>query len=252
MPDIKAGRPTAKAKPASVGAAPQARAATPAPPEPLTAHDFLDRVRDIALHWESLVASVLEGHQLREHSYPTKLAPLPAWALERLQDQGRGDAASTEFRQQCTMLREAIRLANGEGSVHRYEVWESRQGRRLSIRHESVAEADVVLREFKLRFPEAFVTMVDVRNVHGFQTDPALLDTMLGDLHHVGTYFGCDRSTPEDRFEIQDATGRTVLIEVPVLRAHPAYARLNPRGKLAADHSIERASRQAAAREQGE
>ncbi len=145
------------------------------------------------------------------------------------------------------MLKEALRLASGVGAAQRYEVWESAQGRRLSIQHESIAEADAELGLMKERFPKAFIARVDVRMKWSLATDPALLDTMIGRLSRCSTTFRCSgEDNEEDRIEIQDQTGRTVTLPASVVMAHPTFARISEKGRQAIAHSVERSARRRA------
>ena len=224
-----------------------AKPAAAAPTEALDAFDFLERMDSIATHWEGINASLLETHRYHATVHPHPVEPLPSWAVERLQDQGRVESAAGEYRQQRSMLLEAIRLASGDGAVQRFEVWESAQGRRLSIQHESVAEADAELGLMKERFPKAFIARVDVRMKWSTANDPALLDTMIGRLWHSSTSFDCcGEGAMEDRVEIQDETGRTVTLPASVVLAHPTFARITEKGRQAIAHSVERSTRRRA------
>ena len=209
---------------------PPTRRAAPALPDPITAFDLLERVQSIANHWEGLIQSTLETHLCHANIHPKPLPPLPGWAVERLQDQGRALAVNEEFRYKVQLLEDWLHLSAGDGSQYRYEVWTSR-GSRLAFRHESWAEAAEVLDKLKPKHPDAFVCRLHVMSAHPpAECTPELLDTMLGAIRHIGTWFG-ESDTGGDLLAVQDATGRQAMVAAEILRQHPVYERLDKRGK---------------------
>ena len=209
---------------------PPTRRAAPALPEPVAALDVLESVGEIATHWECLVLGVLETHSYCASIVPVPLAPLPDWAVERLKDQGRAQAVAEEFRNKMRLLKDWLHLAAGHGSQYRYEVWTSR-GSRLAFRHESWAEAAKVLDTLKPQFPTAFIAQINVMDATPpTECEPALLDTLLGRIEHIGTWFS-ENKTGANLIAVQDATGRQVMVPAETLRQHPVYERLDKRGK---------------------
>lgn len=231
---IKAGTSPTKGSP-NRRPNPPMRRVEPALPEPIDAFDVLERVNEIGIHWWSLIDSVLETHQFHDKVHPHPVEPLPKWAVERLKDQGRHSASEREFSQKGGLLREWLHLAAGDGSQYRYEVWTSR-GSRLAFRHESLQDAAVVLDRLKPNHPEAFVARVHVLSApYGREDDPALLDTLIGQVSHVGTFV----AEEEEKYTVQDETGRQVTVLASVLRQHAVYARLDKRGKESLDFYLE-------------
>ncbi|KEH08265.1 hypothetical protein GY14_20685 [Delftia tsuruhatensis] len=209
---------------------PPTRRATPALPDPVTAFDLLDRIEEIANHRDSLIQSTLETHLYHAKIHPKPLPPLPDWAVERLKDQGRAHAVDEEFRNKVRLLSDWLHLAAGDGSQYRYEVWTSRCSR-LAFRHESWEEAAEVLNELKPQHPDAFVCRVHVMMATPpAECEPALLDTMLGRIEHIGTWFN-ESDTGGDLIAVQDATGRQVMVAAEILHQHRVYERLDKRGK---------------------
>lgn len=206
------------------------RRATPALPDPVTAFDLLDRIEEIANHRDSLIQSTLETHLYHAKIHPKPLPPLPDWAVERLKDQGRAHAVDEEFRNKVRLLEDWLHLAAGDGSQYRYEVWTSRCSR-LAFRHESWEDAAKALDELKPKHPDAFVCRVNVMMATPpAECVPELLDTMLGSIEHIGTWFG-ESDSGGDLIAVQDATGRQTMVAVEILRQHPVYERLDKRGK---------------------
>lgn len=216
---------------------PPMRCAAPAPalPEPIDAQDLRIRVHEIGIHCWSIIDSVLSSHEHREHVHPQPLAPLPQWAVDRLKDQGRHNSSEAEFSQADRLLKDWLHLAVGDGSQYRYEVW-TNKGARLSIRHESLADAAEVLARFKPEHPEAFIARVHVLSgpPFGQALNPDLLDTLIGRVDHIGTAFADD----EDEYTVQDETGRQVSVKASTLRQHQVYDRLTKRGKESLDHYL--------------
>lgn len=210
-----------------------------APPEPIDAHDVLERLREIGVHWWSIIDSVLELHDHCQHVHPDPLPPLPEWAVNRLRDQGRHSACEAEFFEKARLLNDWLHIADGSGSRYRFEIWTSKCSR-LAFRHESWQEAAEVLRQLKPTHPDAFIARIHIHTplYHDLADNAALLDTFIGRVDHVGTSFGV--SGGEDRFTVQDETGRQATVAASVLRQHPVYERLNKRGKESLDFSVTR------------
>ncbi len=214
---------------------PPMRRVTPALPEPIDAFDVLERIGEIGIHWWSLIDGVLETHQFHDKVYPHPVEPLPQWAVDRLKDQGRHSASEREFFQKRDLLREWLHLAAGDGSQYRFEVWTSRCAR-LAFRHESLQEAAAALDQLKPKHPDAFIARVHVLSApHGRQDDPALLDTMIGGIVHIGTFMLGE----EEEFTVQDETGRQVTVRASLLRDHAVYERLDKRGKESLDFYLD-------------
>lgn len=209
---------------------PPTRRVAPALPDPIDAHDVLERAEAIGIHWWSVIDGVLETHRYHMSIHPQPLDPLPQWAVERLKDQGRHSDSYQEFSQKCCTLGEWLHLAAGDGSQYRFEVWDANNSR-LAIRQESLEEAAATLDRLKPLHPSAFVTRVHVKSAQCWPTDPALLNTLIGKVQHIGTSFLGE----EDQFTVQDATGRQVTVLASVLRAHSVYKQLSARGKEALD-----------------
>lgn len=229
-----AGTRPAKGMPARRPTPPMRRV-EPAPPEPIDAFDVLERINEIGIHWWSLIDGVLETHQFHDKVHPHPVEPLPKWAVERLKDQGRHSATEREFFQKRDLLCEWLHLAAGDGSQYRFEVWTSR-GARLAFRHESLQEAAAVLDQIKLQHPDAFIARVHVLSApHGHRDDPALLDTMIGGIAHIGTFMLGE----EEEFTVQDETGRQVTVLASLLREHAVYERLDKRGKESLDFYLD-------------
>lgn len=223
---------------------PPMRRVAPALPEPIDAHDVLERIGSIGVHWWSIIDSLLETHRHHKNIHPKPLEPLPQWAVERLEDQGRHESSEEEFTQQRRLLDEWHHLAVGDGSQYRFEVWNP-SGARLAIRQDSWQEAAAILDQLKPQHPHAFIARVHVMSSHCWPTDPALLDTLIGKVQHIGTSFVGE----EDQFTVQDDTGRQVTVLASVLRAHAVYERLEMRGKEALDFYLnEEKARKAATR----
>ncbi len=208
-------------------------AETPLPP--IDSFDILRRIENIGIHWWSIIDGVLETHQFHDRVYPDPVQPLLQWAVNRLKDQGRHSASETEFYQLRRLLKDWLHLAMGNGSQQRFEVWTNR-GSRLAFRHESWEDANAALERLKPRFPDAFVARVHVLSTPAHQSDPALLDTMIGEVSHIGTFM----MSEEEEYTVQDETGRQVTVAASVLRRHPVYERLNERGRESLDFYLER------------
>lgn len=209
---------------------PPRRCASPALPEPVDAFDVLERVSEIGIHWWSLIDSVLETHTYHDKVHPKPVEPLPQWAVDRLKDQGRHRDCYTEFTEKERLLKDWLHLAVGDGSSYRFEVWTSR-GSRLAFRHESWEEAAVVLEKLKPLHPGAFIARVHVLSAPIGCDDPVLLDTLIGQVAHIGTTVGGAADDSEEDFTVQDETGRQVTVPATVLRQHAVYERLDKRGK---------------------
>lgn len=200
-------------------------------PKSTNVFDVLDRMTDISGRWWSIIDNLLETHLLHDKAHPEPLEPLPDWAVKRLQDRGRHDASEEEFSRNGRLLKDWLHLAAGDGSQYRYEVWTSR-GSRLAFKHESWQQAAAVAEQLKTQFPDAFVAQVHTRAVFGVCTDdPALLDTMIGRITHIGTSF----AGKEEKYTVCDATGRQVTVPATTLRQHSVYERLDKQGKEALD-----------------
>lgn len=204
-------------------------------PEPIDAFDVLERIGDIGIHWWSIIDSVLEVHQFHDRVYPEPVEPLPAWAVERLKDQGRHSTAEKEFSNQRRLLKDWLHIGAGNGSQYRYEAWTSR-GHRLAFKHLSLEDAATVVAKLKPQYPDAFVARVHVRDHLSMSDDPTLLDTMLGKIFHVGTFMP---DSTEEEYTVCDETGRNVTVPASVLRQHPIYERLDKRGKESLDFYLE-------------
>lgn len=222
---------------------------------PVEARDLLESIADTSVHWWSLIESVLEVHSFHKSAYPEPVDPLPQWAVDRLNDNGKHRASYDDHAQKRRLLEDWLHMAQGDGHQYRYEVWTSR-GSRLAFRHESWEEARKKLEALKASYPdackEAFVARVHVLNFGGIPTDPALLDTMIGAVSHIGTFMGTATERGEEEFTVQDETGRQVTVPASVLRAHPVYERLEKQGKASLDFYLERVARRAATKEQGQ
>lgn len=221
--------------------------AVPAVSEPLTAFNCLERMDDLAMHWESLIQSVLESHNNAAHIYPDPIQPLPDWAVKRLKDEGQFKASGEKYRQSREMLKEALRLASGEGSSKRFEIWEKLPEpgytRRLECGHETLRDARTGLANWKSEFPNAFIARVHVRDNGGHSDDPAMLDTLVGQMWHMGTAFpGGDE---EDLITVQDRTGRNVTVPASVLAAHPVMERLSAKASASVHFSVTRKAKDA-------
>ncbi|ULR87211.1 hypothetical protein [Comamonas sp. B21-038] len=214
---------------------PPMRCNAPALPEPLDAEDLRTRAHEIGIHWWSIIDSILMTHRNHDRIYPEPLEPLPQWAVERLQDQGRHRSSEEEFSRTGRLLKEWLRLTSGEGSEHFFEIWTS-NGARLSVRHESWVKAADVLIELKKEHPTAFIARVHKLSgpPRGQILQPELLDTLIGAVDHIGTGFADD----EEEYTVQDETGRQVSVLATTLRQHPIYERLNTRGKESLDHYL--------------
>lgn len=220
---------------------PPTRSTAPALPEPVDALDLLDRIKEIASHWECLILGVLETNSYCASVVPDPLPPLPDWAVGRLKDQGRMAAIEREFQDKVRTLEDWLHLASGHGSSHRFEVWTSR-GSRLAFRHESWQDAANVLDTLKPQFPDAFIAKIKVMDA----TPPThcnaeLLDTMVGRIQHIGTWFG--EGEQAEMLAVRDETGRQVMTPAETLHQHPAYARLDKQGQEYVEHHMQRAAR---------
>ncbi|WCM88810.1 hypothetical protein [Acidovorax sp. NCPPB 3576] len=214
---------------------PNKRRPQPALPDPITAQDVLERIGEIGVHWWSVIDSVLETHQCRDRIHPHPVAPLPEWAVERLKDQGRHNAAEHEFSEKRHLLKDWLHLAEVGGSQYRYEAWTS-HGHRLEFRHLSWADAATVVDRMKVDFPDAFVARVHVHSHQSMVDDPALLNTLIGAIQHVGTFMP---ESTEDEYTVRDETGRNVTVTASQLRAHPVYERLSKKGKESLNHYLD-------------
>ena len=183
----------------------------------LTGHDLIDKAEDVALHWwgtlECLMEQAAYGHG-RE-------TPLPQWAIDWLEHR----ASYKQFREQydqhrqfLKMARQSINLAEGSGIDFAYEIWTERLGHRVEVRHESLESANEALAKVKMKYPDAFVARVSLKDAIVGNDDPALLDTLIGRLWWAGTWMG--RDDEEDHFTIIDTTGRSVTLPASVMVKH--------------------------------
>lgn len=221
---------------------PPTRRAAPALPDPITALDLLERIKEIAVHWQCLIDSTLETHRFHANAHPKPLPPLPDWAVQRLQDQGRAQAADEDFSRKVRLLEDWLHISAGHGSQYRYEVWTSK-GARLAFRHESWAEAAEVLAKLKPQHPDAFVSRLHVTAATPpSECEPALLDTLVGKVEHIGTWFN-ESDTGTDLIAVQDATGRQVMVAAEILRQHAVYERLDKSGREYLNWYLERSGK---------
>lgn len=217
---INAGTSTTKGLP-NRRPTPPIRRVQPAPPEPLTAMDFTQRVQDIGLHWWALIDGLFD--QL--HTDKAKAAPVPQWALDWLKDQGRHNATHEEMRSQGEALRELLRLQAGLPTKSVFEVWGDR-ATRLSMGHECVADAMPALDSFKTsgKYPQAAIVRVS-RLGGAWSSDPALLDTLVGTVRLAGSSVGLTNQD-DGFFSIQDETGRQLLLTPDQIANHPVLERM--------------------------
>lgn len=187
-----------------------------------TGHDFIQEANDIAVHWWSLIESVIECSK-----YAKDMEPLPEWAMKRLEDAGDFRPSYDRHYHALQRTHEVLRLAEGRGSSHRYEVW-TKRGHRLEIQHESMEQAQAACELAKQKYPDAFVARVRIKAPTYAGSDiPGLIDTLIGRVWWAGTAFGYDEK--EDTYHLQDETGRTVSISASALRANKnIYSRLSP------------------------
>jgi hypothetical protein len=183
------------------------------------------------------VHSIIESYGVRKYSTtPMTDEQWAAWAVGRLREVV-GDPDVDPYRAKAGALREWLRLASGEGSAYRFELWtQPARGRfkRLHGQYEFLGDAEAQLASIKARFPDAFIMQVVGTVVHGCD-DPALLETMLGEL-----------------FEVRDATGRTVVVAASVLAAHPVFERASGELRESVTASLQHTpARQARAQEGG-
>lgn len=201
---------------------PPRRLAAPAEAEPLTPADYAERMLDIGMHLWAVIDGVFD----QQHTERGKAEPVPQWVLDRLKDQGRHRASHDELSEQATALGEMLRLQDGLPSRYTYEVWGDRSTR-LSIRHDSIAEAQPALDAFKAsgKYPKAGIVRLS-RLSGGWSSDPALLDTLVGHVRLAGTSMGL--ADDEDGFfQIQDETGRNVMLKPYQIEGHPVLERMS-------------------------
>ncbi|WP_027996007.1 hypothetical protein [Simplicispira psychrophila] len=199
---------------------PPMRCVEPAEPEPLTAFDFLDRIGEIGVHWWSMIDHILE----MQSSSSGKDQPVPEWALKILRDQGRHTATNDEFRIQRDNMREVLRLAEGK-TTFSFEVWGDRTTR-LSLRHESVADAMPEREYWRANgHPNAFIMKIHRHNNCSTASGVAMLDTLLGKVWFAGVSFA-QGDSDEHTFQIQDETGRVVELTASELRGHKILERI--------------------------
>lgn len=197
------------------------RGVEPVPPEPISAFDFLDRIGEIGVHWWSLIDHVLDT----QSSQTGKEQPLPDWALQILQDQGRHNTSYDEFQVQRDNLREVLRLSRGE-PTYCYEVWGDHTTR-LSLRHDSIADAMPARDHWRANgHPNAFIMKLHRRNNCSTAEGLAMLDTLLGAVKFAGVSLA-QGEDDEHVFQMMDETGRTVSLKASELRGHPILARVS-------------------------
>lgn len=205
-----------------------------------TGLDLLDAMNDAATRVSAAVHSIIESYGVRKYSTtPMTDEQWAAWAVGRLREV-TGDPDADPYRAKAGAMREWLRLASGEGSAYRFELWtQPARGRfkRLHGQYEFLSEAEAQLAVVKARFPDAHIMQVVGSVVHGCD-DPALLDTLLGELEHLSTAF--PGGGEEERFEVRDATGRTVVVAASVLSAHPVFERASPELRETVVDSMER------------
>lgn len=203
-----------------------------------TGHDFIKEANDIAVHWWSLIEATL-AHASHGHG---KEEPLPAWAVQILRDAGDFSPSYTRHREALERAHDVLRLAEGDGSAYRYEVWTER-GHRLEIQHESLELARAACEAYKPKYPDAFVCRVHIKSPVCRDVDmPGLIDTLIGRIWWAGTTFG-ENPGDDDTYHLQDETGRTASISASALRAHQSvHSRLSPecRDRLEACFELDR------------
>lgn len=187
-----------------------------------TGHDFIKEANGIAVHWWSIIESVIECGK-----YAKDMEPLPEWAMKRLEDAGDFRPSYERHRQALENVHEVLRLAEGRGSAYRYEVWTQR-GHRLEIQHESMEQAQAACEVAKQKYPDAFVCRVHINRPTCTGADiPGLIDTLIGRIWWAGTTFG-ENPGDDDTYHLQDETGRTASISASALRTHTSvYPRLS-------------------------
>ena len=227
---------------------PPRRGASPALPEPLTALDFAERMRDIGMHWWALIDGLLD----QMHTERGKSEPIPGWALDQLRDQGRHDANHEEMRHLITALGDLLRLQEGLPARTVYEVWGDR-ATRLSMRHDCVEDAMPVLDYFKSsgKYQQANIIRVS-RHGSAYTDDPALLDTLVGRVRLAGSSVGLSNDD-DGFFSIQDETGRQLMLTPDQVAGHQALDRMSAEDRASMDawiaHLAERKALRAAAKD---
>lgn len=218
-PATIAGTSPAKAAPNRRPTPPRRLAAEP---EPLTASDFAVRIEEIGVHWWSLIQGIFEMKGTAQWN----AEPVPQWVLDTLSDQGRHRDTYEEHRVKAEGLRELLRAADGLPAKYIYEVWGDRNTR-LSLRHESIGDAMPELQRFKDsgKWPNAAIIKMHRMNTGAMASDPALLDTLVGQVWYAGVSLPLGEHD-EHVFQIQDATGRTVSLPASKLRGHPVIERI--------------------------
>lgn len=205
---------------------PPIRRADPALPEPIDAFDFLDRIGEIGVHWWSLIDHVLE----LQSSKTGKEQPVPEWALNILNDQGRHSSSNEDFRVQRDNLREILRLEQGK-STYCFEVWGDRTTR-LSLRHDSVADAMPERDYWRANgHPAAFIMKLHRRDNTSTAEGVAMLDTLVGAVRFAGVTLA-QGDDDEHVFQMMDETGRTVSLTASQLRGHPVIHRVHDKRNL--------------------
>lgn len=201
---------------------PPRRLAAPAHPEAETASDFAIRLEEIGVHWWSLIHGIFEMRGTERW----EAEPVPQWALDRLGDQGRHHDTHEEHRLKAEGLRELLRAADGLHPKYVFEVWGDRNTR-LSLRHESIADAMPDLVRFKEsgEWPKASIVKVHRMNTCSMASDPALLDTLVGQVWFAGVSLPLG-DEDEHIFQIQDSTGRIVSLPASDLRGHVVIDRI--------------------------
>ena len=129
----------------------------------LTGRNFMAKADAIAVHWYSLIDSVLETNKYGEKG---KNEPLPQWAVERLNDGGGLNSDYEEHLQQINMSKDALRLAEDGESANAFEVWD-RSGRHMSYRHPTFEDAQIALDKAKAsgKCKEPFITRISRRSM---------------------------------------------------------------------------------------
>ena len=157
--------------------------------------------------------------------------PLPQWACEVLQKYEHG--AHRQYIAFFTIVRTALEAMVGFTSDMVYEIW-TVGGLRLDGQFLFAEHARGALATLGAKFPDAFIMCINAdapRLALAQRDNPALLDTLIGDVRYLSTR--PNPSQGEPLHAVQDATGRTLVVSAAELMGHAAFDRLSAAGRAA-------------------
>jgi len=177
----------------------------------------LNAMEDVAHFWHPMFSELAA----LQASAVGRAQPLPQWMCEVLDRYQTGDYS--HYLALFTMTRRFLECAAGMPADLVYEVWDL-SGQRLDGQFQFAEHAATALATHRVRWPNAMIACVNQHApVLRGTDDPALLDTLIGDVRYLGSRAD---ASGERLHDVQDFTGRTATVRANDLRTHSVFDRL--------------------------